>query len=150
MRTYPLHDTQGRLVAFEVDSLLGRRLVRHIAASVPGARIVRTNFREDQFCEFEIANARFAIEEPFGDNSRFCIGPANGVAVEAVELVQAYFASNCTGTWAVRLGALVCCGFVALAIYQPVRLFIEQDRCLDGGGRWNQAASKCEGAKNGG
>lgn len=150
MRTYPLYDPQGRLVAFEVSSLLGRRLARRVAASVPGARIVSTNLREDQFCEFEIASARLAIEEPFGDNSRYWVGPVDGLAVEVVERVQAHFANNHTGTWAVRLGALLCCGLIAAAFYQPVRRFIEQDRCLDNGGRWNQSACKCEGARNGG
>jgi len=150
MRTYPLYNDQGKLVAFEVSSLLGRRLVSRVAASFPGARVVSTNLREDRFCEFEIASAKFAIEEPFGDNSRFWVGPENELAVEAIERVQAHFANNRTGTWVVRLGALLCCILIALPFYQPVRRFIEQDRCLDNGGRWNNAASKCEGARHGG
>lgn len=150
MRTYPLHDDQGRLVAFEISSLLGRRLARRVAASIPGARVVSTSLREDQFCEFEIGTSRFAIEEPFGDNSRYWIGPVNGLAVDVVERIQAHFAKNRTGTWAIRVGAMLCCALIALASYQPVRHFIDQDRCLDNGGRWNQRSSKCEVAKSGG
>jgi hypothetical protein len=150
MRTYPLLDAQGRLVAFEVSSLLGRRLARRVAASISGARIVSTNLGEDRFCEFEIGSSRFAIEEPFGDNSRFWVGPVNALAVEAIERVQVSFSKNRTGTWAVRIGALLCCVLVALPFYQPVRQYIQQDRCLDNGGRWNKSVSKCEGARNGG
>lgn len=150
MRTYRLIDDQGRLVAFEVSSLLGRRLACRVAASVSGAHIVSTNLREDRFCEFDIGSSRLAIEEPFGDNSRYWVGPVNGLAAEAVERVQAHFAKSRIGTWAVRIGALLCCGLVALAFHQLVRRYIEQGRCLDNGGRWNQSAPRCEGARNGG
>lgn len=150
MRTYPLYNDQGKLVAFEVSSLLSRRLARRVAASIPGARIVSSKLREDQFCEFEIAGAKFAIEEPFGDNSRFWVGPVNELAIDAVERVQTHFANNRSGIWAVRLSVVICCVLIALALYQPVRRFVQQDYCLDNGGRWNQAASKCDGARHGG
>lgn len=150
MRTYPLLDDQGWLVAFNVSSLLGRRLARRVAAEISGARIVSTNLREDRFCVFEIGSSQFAIEEPFGDNSRFWVGPVNAVAVEAIERVQVNFSKDRTGTWAVRVGALLCGALVALPFYLPVHQYIQQDRCLDNGGRWNKSASMCEGARNGG
>lgn len=150
MRTYQLHDEMGRLRGFEVSSLLGRRLTRRIAASVPGARITSSNLRADRFCEFEVAGDRFAIEEPFGDNSRYWIGSVEESQRHSLAVVHKHFMANRTGAWGIRAGVLLCCGIVVLAVYQPARRFIEQDRCLDAGGRWSQNNSKCEGAQHGG
>lgn len=33
-------------------------------------------FREQTFCEFEVEGVRFEAEEPYGDNSRYWIGPS--------------------------------------------------------------------------
>ena len=144
MRTYPLHDAQGQLVAFEVSSLLGRRLARRVIAAFPCANIVSSSLREDQFCEFEIAGIRFAIEEPFGDNSRYWIGPLDGIAVASTANLQIHFSKSRTGAWAIRASILFFCAIFALVFYQPIRRFIEQDRCLDNGNRWNHAVFKCE------
>ena len=34
-------------------------------------------FREEVFCEFELNGVHFQIDEPYGDNSRYWIGPIN-------------------------------------------------------------------------
>jgi len=36
-----------------------------------------------------------------------------------------------------------------VAAYQPLRRFIDHDRCLDAGGKWS-SAGKCEGSQRGG
>ena len=149
MRTHQQLDEMGRLRGFEVSSLLGRRLMRRIAASIPSARIASSNLRQERFCEFEVAGDRFAIEEPFGDNSRYWVGPADERQLHSVAIVHAHFAANKTGTWAVRIGAVLCCGIVVVAAYQPLRRFIDHDRCLDAGGKWS-SAGKCEGSQRGG
>ena len=81
MTVYDIKDPDGRAFAFEVDNLLlGRRAVCKMLARIPGCRIVRPPkffswLRESEFCQFEIDNITFVVEEPFGDNSRYWIGP---------------------------------------------------------------------------
>ena len=81
MRVHGLHDEAGDLYAFEVSMPLGgRRAVTAVIRKLPRAKLVRTPkvlswFREDSFCEFELSGTRFEILEPFGDNSRYWIGP---------------------------------------------------------------------------
>ncbi|WIV96810.1 hypothetical protein [Kinneretia aquatilis] len=148
MRTHPTHDEEGRLLGFEISSLLGRRFARRIAASVPGARVLASNLRSDVFCEFEVAGETFIIEEPFGDNSRYWIGPAGAGRLAAIQTVHSHFETSRLGFTAVAMGAVIC---AALVIW-PVALygfrFVAQDKCLDAGGAWVKGA--CRGAKNGG
>jgi hypothetical protein len=148
MRTYAIRDEHGNLFAFEVSSLLGRRIARRIVASVPGARVVRSNLRSDVFCEFQVAGEAFAIEEPFGDNSRFWIGPVGGQGGEAIQAARSQFEKARLGSVAVALGILLCVGLVAAPVVLYGYRFIAQDKCLDSGGAWVQGA--CRGAKNGG
>lgn len=81
MKTYELLDESGRLCAFEVSVLeTGRRGVRRIVESIPSAKLIRRPklfswFREDEFCEFEVDGEKFVAWEPYGDNSRYWIGP---------------------------------------------------------------------------
>jgi len=48
---------------------------------VPGINITKTPkrifswFREDEFCEFSLNGVLFKVWEPFGDSSRYWIGP---------------------------------------------------------------------------
>jgi hypothetical protein len=83
MTTYDLSVDQGRIFAFEIENMpLGRRGVCRVAKSIPGCTIKRTPvffswFREDSFCEFEVDGELYEAFEPFGDNSRYWIGPKN-------------------------------------------------------------------------
>jgi hypothetical protein len=82
MKTFDIRDPRGRLVAFEVsNTLLGRRGVCRIVAGIPGVTVLRRPralswWREEVFCEFLLGGVRFEIWEPYGDNSRYWIGPA--------------------------------------------------------------------------
>jgi hypothetical protein len=84
MKTYDLKDEAGRVIAFEVGNLLltrggACRLVRRI----PGCRVIRWfslfmrwSVEENEvFCEFEVDGLLFVIMEPWGDSSRFWVGP---------------------------------------------------------------------------
>ena len=47
---------------------------------IPGYHVLRrpklfSYFREDEFCEFEVEGMKFVVWEPYGDNSRYWIGP---------------------------------------------------------------------------
>jgi hypothetical protein len=98
MKTYALRDTEGRTLAFEVSNLLlGRRAVVRIVRTVPGVRITKEPRRwrlsnDEDFCEFELAGVRFVVSEPYGDNSRYWIGPQPPRWIVGVERVEAAFA----------------------------------------------------------
>jgi hypothetical protein len=83
--------------AFEVaNSVIGRGGTCAVVKEIPGSKILRgprfwSWFREDQFCEFEVNGRRFVIEEPFGDNSRYWIGPEPPVWCEQVDVVRRAF-----------------------------------------------------------
>jgi hypothetical protein len=93
MKVHELRDLEGRVFAFEVENaFLGRTGVCRVVSSISGARVVRRPkflswFREDEFCEFEIAGRRFAAEEPYGDNSRYSIGPKPPTWCEEVKII---------------------------------------------------------------
>ena len=79
MRTHDILDDQGRLYAFEVDNaLLGRSGVAAVVRAIPGAVVLelhRSWWGPDEFCRFRVAGVEFRAWEPFGDNSRYWIGP---------------------------------------------------------------------------
>jgi hypothetical protein len=97
MKIYEHKDAEGRVVSFEIDNLLiSRRGVVRILRSIPDIHIIRSPrllwWREDEFCEFEIGGQRFKALEPFGDNSRYWIGPEPPQWSEHIQLVQNAFA----------------------------------------------------------
>jgi hypothetical protein len=98
MRVYDLVDQQGRVFAFEVENTgLGRRGACAIVNEIPGSTMVRRPrawswLREEEFCEFEVNGRRFVIEEPYGDNSRYWIGPEPPAWCEEVDVVRRAFA----------------------------------------------------------
>lgn len=97
MRIRDVTDREGRAFAFEVDnSFCDRSRVCRIAASIPGATIVRrprflSSLRVEVFCEFEIEGVRFLAWEPFGDNSRYWIGPEPARWVSQIAIVREAF-----------------------------------------------------------
>ena len=97
MRLYDLLDDRGRPFAFEIGNVfLARRSVLDIVRRVPGVRIVRaprwfSEWREDDFCEFDVDGQRFVAGEPFGDNSRYWIGPEPTAWCPQVAVVRETF-----------------------------------------------------------
>lgn len=96
MRTYDLKDKKGRVFAFEVSNfLLGRQNLCKVILTVPNAKILRKPKRfssEETFCEFKVENQRFTAMEPFGDNSRYWIGPKPPKWCKQIRKVQKAFA----------------------------------------------------------
>ena len=79
MIVHDLQDPEGRTFAFEVENI-GRDRICEIIRSFPKTNLLRnpkwlSELREEEFCEFEFDGQRFMILEPFGDNSRYWIGP---------------------------------------------------------------------------
>jgi len=94
MRTYPIKTPAGALYAFEVPIPLGaRRSVCRRVSRIPGVTITRTPkalswWREESFCEFSLDDVPYEIVEPYGDNSRYWIGPLDGeVHDETMDLI---------------------------------------------------------------
>lgn len=100
MKTYPLYDEEDRLFAFEIgNTIIGRRGVCGIVQSIPGAKLLRTPkflswWREAEFCEFSLDGERFIAEEPFGDNSRYWVGPKPPRWLPQTEKVHEAFVSR--------------------------------------------------------
>jgi hypothetical protein len=98
MRVHDLTDAQGRVFAFEVsNAVIGRGGACLIVSQIPGSQIVRgprswSWFREEQLCEFDVEGRRFVILEPFGDNSRYWVGPVPPQWCEQVDVVRNAFA----------------------------------------------------------
>jgi len=99
MKVYDLHDTQNRLWAFEISNLgVGRRGVCRVVEAIPGAMLKRKPkflswFREDAFCEFLVDGELYVAEEPWGDNSRYWIGPNPPRWLPQTEKVRAAFST---------------------------------------------------------
>ena len=97
MKIYDLKDASGRAFAFEVSNLLlTRRRACEIVRGIPSATIIaeaRFQFpsREDVFCQFEVGGQRFKIWEPFGDNSRYWVGPEPPQWCEQLAVVRDAF-----------------------------------------------------------
>ncbi len=80
MKTHDLTDQYGRIFAFEVTSTLGPVGVRKIIESIEGVKILKSYgyfsiCRDETRCEFELNGKVFHVWEPWGDNSRYHIGP---------------------------------------------------------------------------
>lgn len=102
MTIYDLKDDAGRVFAFEVDnSVLGRRGLCRVVSGIPGATLLREPvkhfswFRESTFCEFELDGVRFSADEgPWGDDSRYWIGPDPPRFVPQVRVVRQAFVDH--------------------------------------------------------
>ena len=97
MRTYEVHTKSGDLLAFEVSSLLGVSGVARILQAVDGVQILERQrlFRglrhEEVRIRFEYQGERFTVEEPFGDSSRFWIGPESRSPTPRLDRIREAF-----------------------------------------------------------
>ena len=154
MRVHELRNAEGALHAFEVSSLMGRPAACKVAASMPGVRVTKTHTpfvsHEGAFCEFELNGEQFLIEEPYQDSSRYWVGPKHNSAAGSLNVVLDHFASSKSGARAMYAGAALVVGILVVAAYTVGARFLQQDRCLDAGGRWSSNNGTCEGARRGG
>jgi hypothetical protein len=83
MKTHELRNAEGQLIGFEVSNLLlSRRAILRIVRRIPGVEVLASpaplfgrGLRDDVFCVWRLGNRRFVALEPWGDNSRYWIGP---------------------------------------------------------------------------
>jgi hypothetical protein len=103
MKVYEVSSDRGEAFAIEVEvPLRGRRRVCSILLGIEDVHITRMPrllswVREENFCEFEIGGVSFSVEEQFGDNSRYWIGPDDGEAHAELQLLSDAFSK--AGRW---------------------------------------------------
>jgi hypothetical protein len=95
MKTYDLTDDEGRVFGFEVsNAFFPRSTACRVVQRIPGAKLIRGPRifpSEDEFCEFELEGVTFVLWEPWGDNSRYWIGPKTGQCVPQLDRVREEF-----------------------------------------------------------
>lgn len=122
METYELLDEDGRVFAFEVNNTgLGRNGVCRVVETIPGAQIIRRPkllswFREEVFCEFSVGGKTFIAWEPFGDNSRYWIGPEPTEWLAETQSVRDAFESHEESRVFRRIGFVVGASMVAAGL----------------------------------
>src|SRR5437867_10158615 len=95
MTVYDIKDEHGRIFAFEVPNF-GRHRAARLVARIPGAAVLRAQrhfqfFSTDEFCEFQLEGQRFVVMEPWGDSSRYWIGPKPPRSTPLIERVRSEF-----------------------------------------------------------
>lgn len=92
MKTYPLCDARGTKVAFEVDntfvrmSSLAKALQSHADVSIIRQRKLFEH--GDVHLWFCYKSVQYILWEPFGDNSRYWIGPEGEVSAATLEHIN--------------------------------------------------------------
>jgi hypothetical protein len=84
MRTFPIKDDTGQVFAFEIRArLFGWRLARRLRV-IPGVSDVRPRKlwvgSPDVHVRFQYHGREYIVWEPYGDNSRWWIGPEDETA----------------------------------------------------------------------
>lgn len=97
MRTFPITNENGQCFAFEVENAyIGPRRIAKLLADLAGTSDFRSvgliTAKDDVRLRFKYNNHDFLVWEPFGDNSRFWIGPAEEqhTAIDVSELRAAF------------------------------------------------------------
>jgi len=99
MKIFDVRNADGELLAFEVrNTWLTRPGVARIVRRIPGVQLVRTPHyfqrrAQDEFCEFVVGGATFIAWEPFGDSSRYWIGPRPSRPAPEIAVVRSVFAA---------------------------------------------------------
>jgi hypothetical protein len=92
MKTWPIIDAQGKVAAFEVSVIrIGLREIAKVLESLPGVLQLQKGSSfggEEVRIKFTYHGINCVVWEPFGDNSRYWIGPANEAGEQAHDLVE--------------------------------------------------------------
>ena len=86
MNTYPIHDEKGCLIAFEIENAyIGTKKLASLLSSFPrvsGVSRRKLFSADDEFrVGFDYYDIPFVVLEPFGDSSRYWVGPRGGLAM---------------------------------------------------------------------
>lgn len=93
MKTYPHVRSDGTTAYFEISSAFpwSWGFMRRVLAKVPGVSgICRVRSNDDRFA-FSYLGIKCIVHEPFGDNSRYWIGPVEkDVPVDMAPIQEAF------------------------------------------------------------
>ena len=104
MRTYPF-DRDGTITAFEIENtLISRRRIARLLATVPGVTDVKLGGEfgsaNDIRVSFKYLGDDYEVEEPYGDNARYIVGPKDPVATRhSIEQIEAAFRGHRPALW---------------------------------------------------
>lgn len=97
MKTYPIKTEQGMCWAFEIENAYIRpRTIGALLAGVSGLTDIRVrkpfSSASDVHVHFRYRDREFVVWEPYGDNSRYWIGPADekSAPIDVTELRAAF------------------------------------------------------------
>jgi hypothetical protein len=119
VKTYPIKDEAGQPFAVEVEvAYCGIRTLARTIASVAGVTDVSVckpfSGSGDVRAKFHYQGDEFAVVEPFGDNSRYWIGPAAQVPHRDVSPIEAQLKAFSPSLLRRVVGDLVTLNFRAL------------------------------------
>jgi hypothetical protein len=113
MKTYPEKNDAGEKHAFEIaNNFLSSNGIARFIGRCPGVKITRVRriyaLDDEVHVEFELNGDRYHVWEPFGDNSRLWIGPAQGQQrFQSIDLIQRYVTEHWPGPVSRGLAQLV-------------------------------------------
>jgi len=113
MKTYPEKNDAGEKHSFQIsNNFLSSNGIARFIGRCPGVKITRVRrmfaLDDEVHVEFELDSHRYLVWEPFGDNSRLWIGPAEGqYRFESIDHIQRYVAEHWPGPVSWGLARLV-------------------------------------------
>ena len=97
MKTYAILNDNGRSWAFEIENAyIGPRNIASLLAGINSVSHIRKRQlfspSDDIHLRFRYCDREYIVWEPFGDNSRYWIGPADemDMSVDVSELITAF------------------------------------------------------------
>jgi hypothetical protein len=78
MKTYPFTRSEGQIFAFEIPAFgLWTGALARLLQRAPGIANVRRVWADDNRLAVEVNGEPFVVWEPWGNNSRYWIGPVS-------------------------------------------------------------------------
>lgn len=119
MKTYPIKDDKGQLFALEVDMVYcGLRNLIAVIASAEGVTDAKISSAQagggDTRATFRYLGDNFAVTEPFGDNSRYWVGPVDKSARRNIEAIDERLREFQPSTLRRIFGGLITLDFAAI------------------------------------
>lgn|SRR6185312_4037361 len=116
MKTYPIAFENGHCKAFEINNVyIGSKKVALLLASVEGVTQINCSAHADVRVEFGYSGHHCVVVEPFGDNSRYWLGPTDFEKSDLdMSSIKAVFDKYNPPIWMRVIGGLVSLDFSRL------------------------------------